>query len=299
MPSEPYQVVWPVGAKRRAERPTAGPRDAGRCCRPRAAAPPSADAGPDHRTAAGGQGVAPRTTSGSAGPGAGRHRYQPTAYVTNQILVSVAQSVDFVDPLIEAFNRRVAPTGWSRTSPTCAGSAAGLRTGRADFPAVVRVSLVAESEEAAEPPDAWRMVQRLRDALADEEFPPDPPPDPDDRGERIAANRRLRRQIGLGQFGEIGLNHLMFAAGDRRRGLQRRALGRWRRLQHRARFQHRPSTGPTEYAIPGLGGRAPVRWLGRPPVRTEELPDRPVVAILDTGVADHPGSPMRPRRTRS
>jgi subtilisin family serine protease len=44
--------------------------------------------------------------------------------------------------------------------------------------------------------------------------------------------------------------------------------------------------GTVEYAIPGLGGRAPVRWLGRPPVRST-MDRRPVVAILDTGVADH------------
>jgi subtilisin family serine protease len=40
--------------------------------------------------------------------------------------------------------------------------------------------------------------------------------------------------------------------------------------------------------MPGLGGRAPVRWLGRPPTR-QKLDRRPVIAILDTGVAvDHP-----------
>ncbi len=42
--------------------------------------------------------------------------------------------------------------------------------------------------------------------------------------------------------------------------------------------------GVNEYAIPGMGGRAPVRWLARPPLRNE-VPRRPVVAILDTGVA--------------
>src|SRR5215210_2783474 len=47
------------------------------------------------------------------------------------------------------------------------------------------------------------------------------------------------------------------------------------------------SVGTAEYAVPGFGGRAPISWLGRAPIRTE-VDRRPVVAILDTGVADHP-----------
>ena len=35
--------------------------------------------------------------------------YQPTVYVTNQVLVSVEDGVDLVDPLVDAFNRRVLP----------------------------------------------------------------------------------------------------------------------------------------------------------------------------------------------
>jgi subtilisin family serine protease len=43
-----------------------------------------------------------------------------------------------------------------------------------------------------------------------------------------------------------------------------------------------------QYAVPGWGGRTPVAYLGSPPARSKDRPDRPVVAILDTGLARHP-----------
>ena len=62
-------------------------------------------------------------------------------------------------------------------------------------------------------------------------------------------------------------------------------------------FSSHPSEGMAEYAVPGAGGRAPVKWLGGPPVRqvrddgdvwlTRDGSRRPVVAILDTGVGSH------------
>ena len=43
------------------------------------------------------------------------------------------------------------------------------------------------------------------------------------------------------------------------------------------------------YGEPGWGGRQPVRWLGGPPVRRGDFRGRrPVVAVLDTGIAKHP-----------
>ncbi len=62
-------------------------------------------------------------------------------------------------------------------------------------------------------------------------------------------------------------------------------------------FTSHPMRGLGEYAVPGSGGRAPVRWLGgRPPRETRDdgdprlMPDgarRPVVAVVDTGVGTH------------
>ena len=99
-------------------------------------------------------------------------------------------------------------------------------------------------------PDAWEVVQHLRDSLG-------------------------------ASAGEIGLNHLMFASGLGGVGFT---------VGHSVGgigFTVGHAIGVNEYAIPGMGGRAPVRWLARPPQRTE-VARRPVVAILDTGVATHP-----------
>jgi serine protease len=50
----------------------------------------------------------------------------------------------------------------------------------------------------------------------------------------------------------------------------------------------RPTSGPvTEYGQPGRGARTPVAFVGSPPQRTD-VPSRPVVAVLDTGVGAHP-----------
>jgi subtilisin family serine protease len=45
------------------------------------------------------------------------------------------------------------------------------------------------------------------------------------------------------------------------------------------------------YGLAGSGGREPVSWLGAPPARRDDgamTCRRPVVAVLDTGVGDHP-----------
>src|SRR5829696_1943239 len=224
--------------------------------------------------------------------------YQPTVYVTNQVLVSVDDGVDLVDPLVTAFNRRVSPI---RLVPDAfdlrrAGDLAEQRAAQQDderlgapFPLVVRLRLVAEGDEVAEPPDAWRMVQRLRDALADEGFRRGLTEDQEDTTDPAELRRRdeLRERAEQERV-QVGLNHLLFAAqvGGVGFSIGHSAGGVGFSIGHGFSVGH--STGPSEYAVPGLGGRAPVRWVGRPPARTEELPNRPVVAILDTGVARHP-----------
>jgi hypothetical protein len=49
----------------------------------------------------------------------------------------------------------------------------------------------------------------------------------------------------------------------------------------------------SSYGQPGWGGRQPVAWLGAEPNRQDQLScRRPVVAVLDTGVGDHPWLPV-------
>ena len=53
-------------------------------------------------------------------------------------------------------------------------------------------------------------------------------------------------------------------------------------------------TGAGEYALPGFGGRSPVAFVGSPPqptARGVEVSRPPVIALLDTGVAEHPWLP--------
>ena len=57
----------------------------------------------------------------------------------------------------------------------------------------------------------------------------------------------------------------------------------------RTRTPYTNSHGVTEYGTPGRGGRQPVNWTGpEPQARIGAGGRRPVVALLDTGVAEHP-----------
>lgn len=63
-------------------------------------------------------------------------------------------------------------------------------------------------------------------------------------------------------------------------------------------YWHVPTTGTEElasYAVPGFGGRTPVTWVGPGPARHTDDGllgrRRPVVALFDTGVGDHPWLP--------
>ncbi len=103
-------------------------------------------------------------------------------------------------------------------------------------------------EGAAVVADAWEVLQTFR------------------------AGRSLRDS---GQQ-HVGLNHLLTAA----------------------KFVHgSPVPGASDfrpsmsYGLAGSGGREPVTWLGRPPARRADadMPcRRPVIAVLDTGVGNHP-----------
>ncbi len=63
-------------------------------------------------------------------------------------------------------------------------------------------------------------------------------------------------------------------------------------------YWHVPTTGGDElasYGVPGFGGRTPITWVGPEPARRPdewlENRRRPVVAVFDTGVGEHPWLP--------
>ena len=202
---------------------------------------------------------------------AARIAYEPTAYVANQVLISaVGRGTDLIRDLTKELNRELRternfPNGWIRLRlPDRTDLDLTDRLVPSRSPAVIRLIIdyapapgepTPPDDEPNDPPtgdrpplpDAWDVVQRLRDAWGD-------------------------------SAGEIGLNHLMFASGLGGVGFT---------VGHSVGgigFTVGHAIGVNEYAIPGMGGRAPVRWLARPPLRNE-VPRRPVVAILDTGVA--------------
>ena len=126
---------------------------------------------------------------------------------------------------------------------------------RTASPGVIRLAVESAAADPGPPPDAWKAVQRLREDVSTI---------------------------------EVGLNHLMFAAQSSGQGFSfghgfTSATG----SASGTASASATAAGPGEYAVPGWGGRMPVNWLGRPPQRSEREP-RPVVAILDTGVGDHP-----------
>lgn len=189
----------------------------------------------------------------------GRIRYLPVAYVADEILVrsggrNARQLGGLAGDLQNDLDRALPKERRVRVEPADprGPELADLRA-RTRSPGALRLAL---RSDATTPPDAWEVLQALldqRDSSAE----------------------------------QVGLNHLMFAAGVGGVGFSvgHSSGGVGFSAGHGFSVGH--GAGTVEYAVPGLGGRAPVRWLGRPPTR-QPLPRRPVVAILDTGVAEHP-----------
>ncbi len=185
--------------------------------------------------------------------------YQPTAYVADEILVSATgRGAGELRDLTESLNGRlkdpgVKPVADLRLVPNEADLEMLDRRVESRSPAAVRLWIESAAAEAAQVPDAFWVVQTLRDLL-----------------------------LADGSDLEVGLNHLMFASGLGGVGFT---------FGHGVGgigFTFGHATGPAEYAVPGLGGRSPVRWVGPPPHRGAPS-RRPVVAILDTGVdGTHP-----------
>ena len=104
------------------------------------------------------------------------------------------------------------------------------------------------------------MVQILRDLLA--------PPDEDQQGDDPTKDLR---EIADGAGVSVGLNHLMFATELGGVGFgYGHGFSYGQRVQLRPRLQLRPRT--SEYGVPGLGGRMPVRVIARRPRREPDVP---------------------------
>ena len=259
-PLDPYQVVWPVDpnservipdrASATVETPVLLPAEILLRYNARILDPATATQPKRSRRLADNAGLGRDDDGGVV-------RYLPTAYVANQVLVSSAgRDANRLRAVTEELN------GALRKAATSTGRSFTLRPPepadlelvderlRTGSPAVLRLTIESGAEDSLQPPpDAWDVVQILRDEQS---------------------------ELSL----EVGLNHLLFAAGVGGVGFT---------FGHAAGgvgFTFGHAVGPGEYAMPGLGGRMPVRVLGRPP-RRAPLTRRPVVAILDTGVARH------------
>ena len=272
MKQDPYRVIWPVKPNVRSkvfpdgrvpfkETPILLPTDVllrhdARILDPSTATQPNLE-----------RRQADNSELGKDGPS--RIAYEPTAYVANEVLASAAgrdsaRIREFTNGLNDQLRRQKNFRNGSvqLRLPDPADLELTDRLVPSQSPAVVRLTIdyVPSDPPPGGPdqptqdqpplPDAWEVVQHLRDVLG-------------------------------ASAGEIGLNHLMFASGLGGVGFT---------VGHSVGgigFTVGHAIGVNEYAIPGMGGRAPVRWLGRPPQRST-VTRRPVVAILDTGVATHP-----------
>jgi Subtilase family len=157
-------------------------------------------------------------------------------------------------------------------------------------PLVLRVELLPRFDDGpVAPPDAWPVLQSYRN--------------------RFAANRAERAAVQL--------DHLITSHSDHDAGIHGNPY--WQVPGTSASTGSANGNGPigtpywqvpssttgtpywqvpselAQYAAPGWGGRTPVSWVGPQPTRTPEDQlggrRRPVVAILDTGVGDHPWLP--------
>jgi subtilisin family serine protease len=154
-------------------------------------------------------------------------------------------------------------------------------------PLLLRVELVPlEENELVEPPDAWPVLQKFRAS-----YPAGAP-------ERAAV--QLDHVLTPHTDSIVGTASWRVPGGYWRvpGGYWKVPGGYWR-VPSGNPYLDVPS-GIAEYAVPGFGGRAPVAWIGpEPPDRPDYPPEGqrwPVIALLDTEVADHWWFPDETRR---
>jgi Subtilase family len=224
-------------------------------------------------------------------------RLQTTAYQGAGLLVRPGRDGQVDPEVLDALRSAAGAEGWALAVDAVDTTLVDLAR-RADVlgehasPLVVRVTLVRaeDDEQPRTAPDAWPVLQRYRAAI-----------DPSRRG-------------------VVQLQHLLTTAGDSTERTDGHAMQGTPYVAHAPQSSpyvaHAPRSSPyvahapqpdpyvahpagspssaatAEYAQPGWGGRAPVRWVGPRPARLtdEQLGGRrrPVVAVLDTGTGRHP-----------
>lgn len=191
---------------------------------------------------------------------AGQARIRPTVYIADHLIVSGRADATTRAALQEAARRFgltlvLDERAGAPKAPTVAARAQ-LPTDRVP----VRLRLVPNSGGPTPAPDAWQVLQTFRTLV-----PRDSP------AQRQAA-----------------LDHLMSATSGPSIGGSPFVLGH---AMSGSPFVLGHAVGSYQYAVAGSGGRQPVSWVGAAPLRTDRTGRRPVVAVLDTGVGQHPWLP--------
>ena len=165
-----------------------------------------------------------------------------------------------------------------------------------DQPLVTRVGLVPIEEETGPlaPPDAWRVLQTYRAGFRE------------DRRSREAV--QLDHVLSAHQLRPTPYWHAAGTVNPYWHSVGS-ANPYWHAPGQSNPYWHAPGSGNpywhgpgggqpgglAEYGAPGFGGRTPVCWVGAAPARRDDAAlrgrRRPVVAVLDTGVGDHPWLP--------
>ncbi len=224
-----------------------------------------------------------RTTSRTLDPSTATRfddqRLQPTVYGGSRLLVRPTADEDAVmrqlraaadknglevveNPVDEQMRRLAREAGIGPEEPQ---------------PLILRVDLVPRASDAPiQPVDAWKVLQEFRAA-----FPADAPQRAAVQLDHVLTPH-TENIIGTPYWkvpGTVGTPYWKVPSGNP--------------------YLDAPS-GIAQYAVPGFGGRAPVVWVGPEPAdRPADPPDGqrwPVIALLDTEVADHRWFPDESKR---
>lgn len=185
----------------------------------------------------------------------------PTVYAGNRLLIRPTSGLSTV---IATLERVASEQGWELEVDEAdlqmmrLARKAGIDPDEPQ-PLLIRAKLLSRHPQPISPPDVWPVLQAFRAQFG--------PRDP------------LRKSVQL--------DHLITSAVDD----VEIGGNPYIRLPGVGGNPYIRLPGLSEYGEPGFGGRTPVTWVGADPQRTPDdqlLGRRPVVAILDTGIAEHP-----------